>query len=183
MIDINPVKSTLKNNPGAGIQTLNNDCYSICDSYEKIQNVGSCKKLCNDMLNNFKRKKGQDVCSQQVPYPPVSWHNNIRYFPGLLEKIENPDQALSKCKEICISKAPNTITNECIRGCELDYDAVELSPEDSMRNLLARKLGNKQRNNQNNSKDSETGIGDVWIALMVALVVVFVVIIIKNSKM
>jgi len=129
---INPVKATCMKYSGRdhGIQGLNDTCFNVCASYSETYDTynmdPSCVKACEDFIEKRKREIfGVGSCDHQVPYRPVAWQETPRYFPKLLRKGLNPDQARSACKNLCKQKT-GSLSAQCEEDCDTDANAIEL---------------------------------------------------------
>jgi len=140
-----------------GIQELNDTCFGICASFSESDSAYSidpnCAKICENVIEKKKHELfGVGSCDHQVPYRPVIWNQYGRYFPKLLNRGMNPDEALTKCKKMCGVHSPD-VALECQDKCILDYDSVEgWSSEGEMKDIQSKPepaptSGGKKRKN------------------------------------
>lgn len=152
--NINPVKATCMKYSGRdhGIQGLNDTCFNVCASYSETYDTynmdPACVKACEDFIEQRKREIfGVGSCDHQVPYRPVAWQETPRYFPKLLKKGLNPDQARSTCKNLCKQKT-GLLSPQCEEDCDTDANALEFFEEPKPQ---IRSLKSPAKNNENKS--------------------------------
>ena len=125
--EINPCKAVLKNvgNSGYDINNINNLCYGVCNSYGQVYGSGvgkKCRDMCADMISRKKQELGTTDCYKRQPTPPLSWYQVPDYYPRLLKKIGDKQQAYEVCCNMCEGCQ---FPNECREKCKLNADAVD----------------------------------------------------------
>lgn len=158
-MNVNPCKATLAkcSDPLSGnmvceINEMNDKCYEVCDAFKKYVDPKDCQKMCSDMLSEQKHILGKDDCNARCPYKPPIWFQTPHYFPDLLDKTKNINEAFSECKTQCAQNPKNKL--ECWANCELDMLAVSPNKKQKQQQKYIKTKYTKEQYNTDDDNDS-----------------------------
>jgi len=144
---------------GCNINDMSDVCYGICSAYD---NPTGCKDKCKSLINEKKKALGKNNCNLTRPMRPVKWNQVPHYFPRLLKKTNNMQNASQMCYNLCEdSKYPNS----CREMCDMDAMAVRTSSNNKQKNT-------KQRfhNGSGESPNAYFWIGFVIMSIFMILI-------------
>ena len=124
--EINPCQSVAKSVSTANcdINTINDNCYSICTSYGKVYGLDvqkKCEAQCRDMLSRKKKDIGKNNCDLLRPSPPPGWNQIPDFYARLLAECGDKKKAYKQCCTMCNN---SRYYNSCKNKCKLDANAV-----------------------------------------------------------
>jgi hypothetical protein len=146
-----------------------------------------CSKSCTEFIEKRKREIfGVGSCDHQVPYRPVIWQQVPRFIPTLLKKGLSPEQAKSKCLELCEN---TNLNEECKQDCILDYNAIDNQKIDNQKidnpkidnpKIDNPKMENYIYGNYKIKKNKKDNYNYLSIILLTIIIVIIILISIKK---
>jgi hypothetical protein len=161
-IEINPCKAVIKklSQRGCDINTINNDCYNIANSYGRVfgEHVKEkCNQKCAELINEKKKEMGKNSCSLRRPSPPQIWNQVPSYFPEIFKDSGDVKSSLEQCKDMCRnSRYPNS----CLERCQMDSDAITLIKPPKKKDVKKEYYDNSKDDSSNDDDDDDNDNDD-----------------------
>lgn len=171
MSNINPCKACIDKfkNGRCGVHNINDCCYDTLAAFTGSQSVNDIRYVdnCVDCVQQFLKAEGKTSCDLNIKPPPI-WNDVPHYFPRLLQELDDPDQSLITCKQLC-SENDKLHVNKCHENCETDFNAVQYVTDEIK---MSR-----------SSKNSNNSLSYIGMLIFVILVCVYFCIRYRNKRL